>query len=430
MLHIYSFLLLIAFFLLSPLFLVRREKYAAGFMQRLGYLPERPDKNSKALWIHCVSVGEVNAARKLVDLLRTELKNHPIVISTTTKTGQDLALDVFKGKAEIVFYFPYDWKFIVRRALRKINPSLVLLMETELWPNFIAESDRAGVPTVLLNGRLSQKSFDRYRRINLFLSPVLRKIRLALMQAPRDAERIEQLGIPSERVSVPGNLKFDQDPLESNALTDSFRERFAFDGVVPLIVAASTHDPEEKILLEAFRELRKTIAVRLMIAPRHPQRFDAVARIAAISGLSTVRRSQEPNPADAMADVVILDSIGELRSVYPLATLVFCGGSLIPHGGQSMLEPASEGKPIVTGFHTYNFANAVEVFAFHDAIVTLPELGIADAPSQLSSTFYNLISNPELMMKIGTNAKEVMDRNRGASEKTLDALRRLLGESE
>jgi 3-deoxy-D-manno-octulosonic-acid transferase len=167
-----------------------------------------------------------------------------------------------------------------------------------------------------------------------------------------------------------------------------------------------------------------------MIAPRHPQRFDAVARIAAISGLSTVRRSQEPNPADAMADVVILDSIGELRSVYPLATLVFCGGSLIPHGGQSMLEPASEGKPIVTGFHTYNFANAVEVFAFHDAIVTLPELGIADAPSQLSSTFYNLISNPELMMKIGTNAKEVMDRNRGASEKTLDALRRLLGESE
>ena len=430
MLHIYSFLLLIAFFLLSPLFLVRREKYAAGFLQRLGYLPERPDKNSKALWIHCVSVGEVNAARKLVDLLRTELKNHPIVISTTTKTGQDLALDVFKGKAELIFYFPYDWKFSVRRALRKINPSFVFLMETELWPNFIAESDRVGVPTVLLNGRLSQKSFERYRRIDFFLRPVLRKIRLALMQAPRDAERIEQLGIPSERVLVPGNLKFDQDPLESKALTDSFRERFAFDGAVPLIVAASTHDPEEKILLEAFRELRKTIAVRLLIAPRHPQRFEAVARIAAISGLSTVRRSQEPNPVDATADVVILDSIGELRSAYPLATLVFCGGSLIPHGGQSMLEPASEGKPIVTGFHTHNFANAVEVFAFHDAIVTLPELGVADAPSQLSSTFYDLLSNPELMTKIGTNAKEVMDRNRGASEKTLDALRRLIGESE
>lgn len=427
MFYLYSILLTIAFVLLLPVFFVRRAKYAAGFRERLGLLPDFDPQGSRVLWLHCVSVGETNAARALVDVLLREYPEWKIVVSTTTETGQRLAKDVFDGRAALVFHFPFDWAFAVRRALSRIRPGAVLLMETEIWPNFIREAKRAGAEVAIVNGRLSQRSFDRYSRIGFFIGRVLSFVDLALMQAQRDAERITALGMPSERTAVPGNLKFDRAPAGGERLTEELAGRFAFGSGRPLIVAASTHDPEERWVIEAYAKLRRSADARLVLVPRHPERFDSVAATAASSGFASVRRSAPESAGDASADIVTLDTIGELRHIYPLADLVFCGGSLIPHGGQSMLEPAAEGKAVVTGPFTHNFAEAVEVFSFHDAIVRLSEEDVSSPADSLAEAFGALLSDVDRRLSIGRNAKDVMERNRGAAERTAAELGRLLG---
>lgn len=423
---IYSLLLTLAFLLMSPLFLMRRDRYAAGFLERLGFLPEFDPKGKKVIWLHCVSVGETNAARSLASLLRAQLPDHALVISTTTKTGQALAREVFNGSAACVFYFPFDWSFTVRRALKRFSPCAVLLMETEIWPNFIRNAKLAGAKVAIVNGRLSQKSFERYSKIRGFIRRVLSDVDLALMQAPRDAERMVALGMPEAAAVTSGNLKFDQDPLESDALTNEMRSRFAIDASRPLIIAASTHDPEEKILLDALKLVRGKIDARMMIVPRHPQRFDAVAGAISSSDFASARCSAAAEESDKLVDVILLDTVGELRAAYPLAELVFCGGSLIPHGGQSMLEPAAEGKAVVTGHHTHNFANAVEVFMFHDGLVQLPDVGLDGASRIVADTFIGLLRDDERRRRIGQNARDVMSRNRGASERTFEKLKNLL----
>jgi 3-deoxy-D-manno-octulosonic-acid transferase len=426
MFYLYSTLLTLAFVALSPLLAVRREKYAAGFSERMGRLEPFGAGGARVVWLHCVSVGETNAALSLVDLLRKEVPEVKLVVSTTNATGRELAGRIFEGKADRIFYFPFDWAFAVRRALRVFRPHAVLLMETEIWPNFIREAKRSGAKVAIVNGRLSQKSFDRYSKVGFFLRRVLSHLDLALMQAPRDRDRIVALGVPEERALAPGNLKFDQKPLESHALTEEIRSRFGFGSGRPLIIAASTHAPEEEMLVGAYSTLRRSRDARLMLAPRHPQRFDAVFAQAGASGFRVARRSDPRSDGDSEADIVILDSIGELRAVYPLAEVVFCGGSLIPHGGQSILEPAVEGRATVTGPFTHNFADAVEVFTFHDGLIGLSEDEVADAPSALARVFGELLSDDVRRAEIGRNARGVMDRNRGAAERTLADLRRIL----
>ena len=210
MLLLYSLLLTIAFALMSPLFIWRRQKYAAGFKERLGNYPEFKHDGRPVVWLHCVSVGETNAARPLVRELRERFPEHRLVVSTTTKTGHELARNAFKNDAEAVFYFPYDWKFSVRRALRNFKPSMVLLMETEIWPRFIHEARLSGAKVAFVNGRLSERSFRRYSWISGFVNHVLRDIDLALVQDDADAGRLTALGMISERVQVTGNIKFDQ----------------------------------------------------------------------------------------------------------------------------------------------------------------------------------------------------------------------------
>ena len=422
---LYSILLSLAFLLMTPLFLMRREKYASGFSQRLGNYPEFKHDGRKVIWLHCVSVGETNAARPLVDALLTEFPDHRLVISTTTKTGQELARKIFADKADAIVYFPFDLKFSVRRALEHFKPSLVLLMETEIWPRFIHEAKLDGAKIAIVNGRLSQRSFARYSRFRAFMRRVLSDVDQTLMQYEPDAKRIIDLGIDTEKVAVTGNLKFEQTARETDyQLTEEFRDRFNISPDRPLIVAASTHEPEERYLLEAL-EGELGHSCRLMIVPRHPERFDAVEKLLRESPYrSFVRRSSPATDADKDVDIILLDTIGELRSAYPLAEIVFVGGSLIPHGGQSILEPAAEGKAIVTGPNTTNFDAVVREFLDNDAL-----LQTSEAPDEfqiserLYEQFMDLLGNQDRRIELGRNALALMTgAKRDATKTTVDLL--------
>lgn len=435
---LYSILLAAAFAIMSPLFLLRRQKYAAGFSQRLGRYPEFKNDGRRVIWLHCVSVGEANAARPLVDELIKNFSGYRLVISTTTRTGQELAQRIFKEKADAVVYFPFDFKFSVRRALDHFRPSVILLMETEIWPRFICEAKSSGARIAIVNGRLSERSTSRYRLIRPFISRVLQNIDLALMQGSNDANRLISLGLPAARAIVTGNLKFDTgSSAADDATTEMLRERFGLDGSRPLIVAASTHDPEERWALEAFCSAANGAKPepRFMIAPRHPERFDSVFKLIERfrndpanewRAYSVARRSQPESEDDRSADVILLDSIGELRSVYPLAKIVFVGGSLIPHGGQSVIEPAAAGTAIITGHHTHNFADAVSVFAANEALIQLPDLPPEKIVDELFSQIYDLLYEQDIREELGLNAASVMRANRGATQKTVDELRRFL----
>lgn len=428
MYFVYSLILTLGFLLMLPLFLLRREKYASGFRQRLGDHPSFKHDDRQVIWLHCVSVGETNAARPLVERLLTEFPRHRLVVSTTTKTGQDIAGKIFAGKADAITYFPFDWKFSVRRALAAFRPSLVLLMETEIWPRFIREAKLSGAKIAIVNGRLSKRSFERYRRVGSFVRRVLADVDLAAMQDEHDAKRIIDLGIEPGKVTVTGNLKFEQSASPADGrLTEYFRNRFAISSARPLIIAASTHQPEEEYLIESL-EGELGHSCRLMIAPRHPERFDAVEKLVLESPYSLARRSSPESDIDHAADVILLDSIGELREAYPLADVVFVGGSLIPHGGQSMLEPAFEGKAIVTGPYTANFESVVTEFLENDAIVQTPEAAAElEIVERLSEALTGLIEDPRRRAELGRNAAAMMNASgRDATSSTIEHLRRLV----
>jgi len=433
MFFLYSFILTIGFVILLPRFLfdaVRKGKYAAGFWQRLGFLPGFVPNEKAVLWIHCVSVGETNAARPLVSEIIQNFPQFQIVVSTTTKTGQKLAREVFANKADFIFYFPFDWQFSVRRALKIINPSIVLLMETELWFNFLREAGMSGTKIALVNGRLSERSAARYLYVRKFIGCALSFVDLALMQGNGDAKRLIELGIDHKKVRVTGNIKFDQKFDEAeNDLTHQLRERFRISEAIPLIVAASTHAPEEKWILQAFTDVRQSLRKnppRLLIAPRHPERFEEVAKLFKEAGFTVARRSQKMSEADYSAEVILLDSIGELRATYHLAEIVFVGGSLIPHGGQSILEPALVRKAIVTGFYTMNFEAATKEFLDQNALVQMPQLNENEISGKLYETFLYLLQDTKIREKLAGNAFAVMEKNRGATAKTVELLKSLL----
>lgn len=432
MYFIYSLILGLGFLILLPRFLVdafRHGKYVAGFRERLGSLSpltiDKPD-GRPVVWIHCVSVGETQAARPLVKGIREIYPNHRIAISTITLTGQDLARDVFKHDAAKVFYFPFDWRWVVRRTLKAIKPDIVLVMETELWPAFLRECETQQIPVAIVNGRLSKQSFRRYRVIRGFMTRVLRSLDLAIMQTEADAERLQALGMNAEKTLVSGNLKFDAGTMPgTDLLTTELRERFELTDNSLLILAASTHAPEETIILGVLRQLASNseLRPRLIIAPRHPERFAEVAALIEASGFRWARRTAGAAPADAHAEVILLDSIGELKSTYSLAALVFVGGSIAKTGGHNILEPAAVGASVITGAHTHNFQLIVETFVKAGAIVQLQSRSNAEARDELASTISSLIADPTRRHELGIRAQSLVNQNRGATERTL----RLLG---
>ncbi|HYO99914.1 MAG TPA: 3-deoxy-D-manno-octulosonic acid transferase [Pyrinomonadaceae bacterium] len=432
---LYSLLLTFAIFVLLPLFLLdalRHGKYMAGLRERLGGVPEAGAGGRKVVWLHCVSVGETQAARPLARALIERFPSHALVVSTTTLTGQRLAREVFRDEAATVFYFPFDWAWSVRRTLSRIKPSLVLIMETELWPRFLRECQRTGVPVALVNGRISEKSFKNYRRLGGFIKSVTASLTLAIMQTEADAERIRALGLAPERTRVSGNIKFDADTeTGEQAITIYLRERFAFgDDARPLIVAASTHAPEEALLLDAFKQTVNALdddkRPRLLVAPRHPERFNEVAALLDASNFAWARRSSTPQATDSACEIVLLDSIGELRGVYPLAALVFVGGSIAPTGGHNVLEPAAAARCIITGAHTFNFSSITRDFLERDALIQLPALDERDAPSALAQIFRELLNTDERRRRTGERARTALEQSRGATDKTIEYLAPLI----
>ncbi|HEX8174689.1 MAG TPA: 3-deoxy-D-manno-octulosonic acid transferase [Pyrinomonadaceae bacterium] len=430
---LYSLLFTLGILLLSPRFILdafSHGKYVEGLRERLGRLPLIPSEGAPIIWLHCVSVGETQAARPLARLLLEKFPRHKLVVSTVTRTGQRVAREVFRNEAAAVIYFPFDWAWTVRRALTQVNPEIVLVMETELWPRFMLECRRRSIPVALVNGRLSEKSFGRYMLIRSFIKRVVNCLDMALMQSEADAGRIRALGLEDGRVEVSGNVKFDLlASTGEEALTESLRDRFGLDEARPLVIAASTHATEERIALEAFKLLRATPEgrdARLLLAPRHPERFEEVAALLASSGLKWSRRSEAARAEDKVSDVILLDSIGELRAAYPLARLVFVGGSIAQTGGHNVLEPAACGACIITGAHTKNFTAIINAFLERDALVQLPPLSEEEAPAKLSRVLAELLSDEALRSGMITRAKEVLEENRGATRYTADRIAELV----
>ena len=424
----YSLLLSLGLLVLIPHFLFQalaHGKYINGLRQRLGSVP--PVNGKPVIWLHCVSVGETQAARPLAQRLKQQFPHHALVVSTITRTGQNLARDVFRNQAASVFYFPFDWRWTARRALKTINPDAVLIMETELWPNFLRECKARQIPVALVNGRISRQSFRRYKLITFFLHRVLSSLSIAVMQSETDAERLSELGMSKERLFTAGNLKFDAEVAGGLAeKTEEIRTRFGLETATPLILAASTHSNEEEIILDSVNQLGSSTSIRLMIAPRHPERFKEVAALIQQSGLSWTRRTNPPDANDTNATVILLDTIGELPATYELAEIVFVGGSIVDKGGHNVLEPAASGVAVVTGAHTHNFQAIVEQMHEANAIVQLPPLERGATGDEVAHVFSKLLADPAEREELGRRAKQLVINNQGAANKTIELIAPLI----
>ena len=417
----YSLLLSIAFVLALPFYLWRGRgagKYLPSFRERMGRLPATlAESGGPAVWIHAVSVGEVLTARTLVAPLRERFPGHRVYLSTTTATGRAVAARGVAG-ADGLFFAPFDWPVPVRRALDRLQPALLVLVETEIWPNLIHEARRRGVRVAVVNGRISPRSFPRYRMVRGLLRRVLAEVDLFLMQSEPHAERARQIGAPPERVRALGNLKFDAlgggPPPAGLAWMLGTADR-------PLWVAGSTVDGEEALVLAAFREVRRRVPrARLLLAPRHPERFAEAAALVEADGFAVARRSALGDAAWD-GDVLVLDTLGELARVYALATVVFVGGSLVPSGGHNVLEAAIAGKPIVVGPHMENFQEIADEFRGEGALVEVRTAG------ELGREVAALLADPARRESLGRAGRALVDRNRGALARTVDALAELLG---
>jgi 3-deoxy-D-manno-octulosonic-acid transferase len=419
---LYSALLALGLLVSLPYWLlqmIRHGKYRSGLSERLGRVAERLAEKPfrPTIWVHAVSVGEVLAVSGLVGELQRRFPQHRVVVSTTTNTGQKLARTRF-GE-ENVFYFPLDFAFAIRPYLRRFQPALIVLAETEFWPNFLrlAHQNRAHIAVV--NTRISDRSWPGYRRIRHLLARVWPKINLFLAQSEEDARRLQDLGVPAESVQVSGNLKFDVPVPASPPIIASLRTAFQQANAGPVLVCGSTVDEEEPLLLRAFENVLASYPRAVMIlAPRHPERFGQVAQLLERLGVRYWRRSLWSGDPIA-GGVVLIDTIGELPSLYALGDVAFVGGSLVPRGGHNIIEPAQHGVPIIVGSHTENFRDIVRVFRSRDAIRVV---GLADFPLVLMA----LLSNDAERAALGRCAAETWRAQKGATQKTVEALEKLL----
>lgn len=422
---LYSILVLAVFALASPWFgyqALRYRKYVGSLGQRMGYLPVSFNMDGDpSIWIHAVSVGEVLTARPLVADLKRRYPGLRLFLSTTTMAGQQLARRSVPN-VDAVFYFPFDLGLFVRRTLDLVRPRLFLMMETEIWPVLLRECQRRGVKTAVINGRLSSRSFPRYRLIRRFMARVLGDIDRFCVQSDESARRFVELGAEAGKVVVTGSLKFDSlDPPGAVRARERVLRYFRVPPSRPTIVAGSTMRGEEATVLRAFRRVRVAApSALLVLAPRHPERFGEVEQLCRGEGWKTVRRTELAIDAEPRADIVVLDTIGELASLYQIGTVVFVGGSLVPTGGHNVLEPAVFGKPIVFGPHMENFREIADAFVAADAAVRL------DGEGQLEITLVELLGDPVRRARMGAAARALVEANRGAKDKTMIVLETLL----
>jgi 3-deoxy-D-manno-octulosonic-acid transferase len=434
MYFLYRILTAAGMFLIGPYYAWRgwrRGEPANSLWERFGGVPleigDRAKAAPGAIWIHAVSVGEVLAAQPLVARLKA-CTGRSVFVSTTTETGRRLARERLQS-ADGIFYFPLDWVAPVRRALRAIRPAIVIIMETEIWPNFLREARRRGIPVVFVNARISERSFARFERwkflVGEFYKRVLRDVEAFLAQTPRDAERLREMGASEDRVEVIGNLKYDSEPPQATPFGVWFEAQIRQQERWPVLVAGSVVAEEEEAVLAAYdivqRQWRRAL---LVLAPRKPERFDAAANISAEGGWTVIRRTRLSleAPLDENADVLLLDSIGELGGLYALADAVFVGGSLVPSGGHNILEPAWFSKPPVFGASMENFRDMSNQFLAARAGVQVA------SGQQLGKVWVQLIEDNSLRERMGQVARELSARNRGATARALARIMALLGE--
>src|SRR6187399_1725459 len=358
----------------------------------MGYLPVSFNLDGdESIWIHAVSVGEALTARALIADLRDQYPGLKIFLSTTTLTGQQIARTRIHG-VDAIFFFPFDLPFIVARILRLVRPRIFIMMETEIWPNLLRACKRQGVKTMLVNGRISARSYPRYKLVRPFFRDVLRDVDRFCMQSDENARRIIDIGAEPARVLVTGSLKFDSLEVPGAAAgrgAGRVLRYFRIPPTRPVFIAASTLKGEEAAVLAAFAAVRRTHPTTLLImAPRKPERFGEAESLARAEGLRVVRRTDLAVDSEPRADVVILDTIGELAHLFQVATVVFVGGSLVDQGGHNILEPAVHGKPIVFGPYMQNFAEIADAFLKNQAAIQVPDAG------QLSSTVVRLLGDP------------------------------------
>lgn len=410
-----------AFLLLLPVVLarlawraLRNPAYRDRWTQRLGIYAPMP-KLAAPVWVHAVSVGEVGAAAPLIRAVRERFPHAPVLVSTTTPTGFDTVMRQF-GRSVHHVYFPYDLPWIVGRFLRHFKPRMLLLMETELWPNVIHGCRRAAIPVVLVNGRMSAHSARRYRALGGFTAGMLSDLTWLAAQTAADAERLRELGAPAGRVSVTGSLKFDVH-LPASVFEEGAAIRRELGINRPILMAGSTRPGEEEILLDVLRRLRASFpSVLLVIAPRHPERFDAVVEVCRKAGLRVVRR-RGGEACDAEVDVFVVDTMGELLKFYAAADVAFVGGSLAPFGGQNVLEPAALGVPIVTGPHLFNFE---EIAA---KLRTAGALEIGHDAAALTALVARWLGDSDRRDAAGRAGSDIVASNRGATTAVVDVLR-------
>ena len=400
--------------------MLRHGKHRAGLRARLGKVPQRlQGGQAPVYWVHAVSVGEVLAVSGVAEQLKARHRGARVVVSTVTDTGQKLAGERFG--AENVFYFPLDFAFAARPYLRALRPALVVIAETEFWPNFLRLAHESGARVAVVNARISDRSFPGYLRARRWLGRVLRNVDLLLAQTSQDRERLLALGAPGERVQVAGNLKFDIPAPRPPAIVEQLRSALAREEAAPVLVAGSTVEGEEPMLLRAFEAVRTRHGRAVMIlAPRHPERFNAVAGLISDLGIGLRRRSEWQPSQPLAGHVFLLDSIGELAAVYALATVAFVGGSLVERGGHNILEAAQYGVAVLTGPHTENFRDMVNLFRDAGA---LRVVGTAELPL----TMTELAEDEGERTAMGQRALETLQAHRGATERTLQALEELQG---
>lgn len=422
----YNLLIILGLVITAPWWLwriARTEKYREGLQERLGVVPARlrgSATDRPAIWLHAVSVGEVLAVSRLVSEMETAFPDHRVLISTTTRTGQALARERFG--AERAFYCPLDLPWATRAYLRALRPQMLILAETEFWPNLLSGCFRRGVPVAVVNARVSDRSWPRYRKLRWLWRPLLSRLSAVLAQTPPDAARLRAIGCRADYVSVGGNLKFDiraAQPAEATRLIRKLTPGLR------ILAAGSTLDGEESILMAAWsRLIQSEPNLVLVLAPRHPERFSAVASLLEASGVPWLRRSDwkreqfQPRLLKP-GQVLLLDTIGELASVYSIASAAFVGGSLVPAGGHNPLEPAQFGVPIVMGAHYANFRAICDDLLAHDAMRVVQG-------DDLTRTLLELLRDRGAAEAMGARARQVFEAEAGATARCVAAIRTLL----
>ncbi len=417
---IYDFILIIFAVLFSPVILIAfviKPKLRAGFWQKIGFYGAK-NKQKQSIWFHAVSVGEINAIEAFIKKSRDNFPEYNIAVTTTTKTGQEVAKKKLKGIADIITYFPYDFNFSVQSAIKAINPKMVVIAETEIWPCFSSQINKANIPLILVNGRISPNSYKGYKKARFFFEKILDKFSLILMQTQSDKERIIDIGAKPEKVEVMGNLKFDiatvLDREEINELKKSLQIE-----ANKVLIAGSTHKGEDEIIIGVYKKLKTEFEdLKLIIAPRHPERNYQVLKLVCDTGFEVGLRSKHSN--FGTSDIILIDTMGELNKLYSVADIAFIGGSFSETGGHNPLEAAVYGVPVFSGPTVFNFK---DIYVF---MTKTPAATLVKDEMELSAKIRELFHEKEKYSEAGKACLGILKTNKGALDFAMEKIAKFL----